>query len=305
MRLLPPRISRKPHYVFHPTRAARRLLHRPNESRGQTQVAELPWGLPLEVYMSDSIGFSIVIGGVFDPCVTEALHRLIEPGDTVADVGANVGYMASLAAVRAGRDGRVLAFEPHPRVHELLERNTARWRDDAGLENVEVHRIALSEAEGEGTLVSGPLFDANMGLAALASEGSAEAGSDTFDVRLARLDEFAAGERLGLLKVDVEGHEANVLRGAEGLLRSGAVRDIVFEDHDDYPSEATEIVEGAGYELISLDNDLRGLRLVAPAERGEMPPWPGPSYLATRDPERAKELLRPRGWRVRGIGLGR
>jgi hypothetical protein len=95
-----------------------------------------------------------------------------------------------------------------------------------------------------------------------------------------------------------------VLRGATGLLASGAIRDIVFEDHDDYPSEATKIVEDAGYELISLDNDLWGLRLVAPADRGDPPAWPGPSYLATRDPARARERLERRGWQVKGIGLG-
>jgi FkbM family methyltransferase len=302
MRVLPGRLADKPQYVFHPSRALRRMMHRYTDKEGRTRVAELPWGLPLEVRMSDSIGFSIVAGGVFDPCVTEALHRLIDPGDPVADVGANVGYLTSLAAVRAGRDGRVLAFEPHPQVYELLERNAARWRDRGAPDNVELHRAALSDRQGEGTLVSGPSFEANMGLAALATEQAAAVGSRSITVRLARLDEAVGTGRLGVLKVDVEGHEASVLRGSERLLEAGAVRDIVFEDHDPYPSEATAIVEAAGYELISLANDLRGLRLVAPEDRGEVPAWPGPSYLATLEPERARERLLPRGWRVGGIG---
>jgi FkbM family methyltransferase len=272
-----------------------------SDKRDRTEVTELPWGLPLEVSMRDSIGYSIVTGGVFDPCVTETLHRLIDPGDVVADVGANVGYMASLAAVRAGGDGRVLAFEPHPGVCERLERNIARWREH-GTENVELHRAALSDSEGEGTLVAGPSFEANMGLAALASGAPAPTGGEEVPVRLARLDKVAADERLDLLKIDVEGHEAGVLRGAGGLLARRAIRDIVFEDHDLYPSEATTIVEEAGYALISLDNGLWGLRLVEPRDRGEVPAWPGPSYLATLKPDRAMQRLRPRGWQVRGIG---
>ncbi|HEY1237539.1 MAG TPA: FkbM family methyltransferase [Solirubrobacterales bacterium] len=308
MPLLPERLARKPQYVFHPLRAARRATYRFVREDGRTRVADLPWGLPLEVYAGDAIGFSIVAGGVFDPCVTEALHRLIDPGDVVADVGANIGYMSSLAATRVGADGRVLAFEPHPRVYELLERNAARWRDpgNGDVGGVELQRVALSDAAGEGTLVSGPSFEANTGLASLDANGDAAAmeDSNSFTVGLARLDQIAGDEPVRFMKVDVEGHEADVLRGATELLGPDGIRDIVFEDHDDYPSPATAIVEEAGYELISLDNDLWGLRMIAPEKRGEVPEWPGPSYLATRDPDRARKRLADRGWQVRGVGPG-
>jgi FkbM family methyltransferase len=304
--LLPSRVASKPQYVFHPGRAAKRVLHRFGNREGRAQVTRLPWDLPLEVYTSDAIGFAIVTGRVFDPCVTETLHRLIDPGDVVADVGANLGYMTSLAAARVGDEGKVLAFEPHPRAYELLERNAARWRELESVGAVELNRVALSDAAGEGTLVSGGTSEFDMAVASLRDEGSASphGGSDTVPVRLARLDEIAGEQRLGLVKIDVEGHEADVLRGAGGLLASGAIRDIVFEDHDDYPSEATSVVADAGYELISLDNDLWGLRLVAPEDRGEVPAWPGPSYLATREPARARERLGRRGWQVSGIGPG-
>jgi FkbM family methyltransferase len=302
MRVLPSRLADKPQYVFHPSRAVRRLMHGFTDTAGRREVTELPWGLPLEVRMSDSIGFSIVAGRVFDPCVTETLHRLIDSGDRVADVGANVGYLTSLAAVRAGRDGQVIAFEPHPQVYELLEQNLARWRDSGAVDNVELRRVALADRKGEGTLIAGPFFEANMGLAALASDQPASAGSEEITVPIERLDETIRAERLDLLKIDVEGHEPDVLRGAERLLAAKMIRDIVFEDLGEYPSEATAIVESAGYELIHLANDLRGLRLVAPEDRGEVPAWPGPSYLATLEPERARERLEPRGWQVSGIG---
>jgi|tagenome__1003787_1003787.scaffolds.fasta_scaffold20823905_2 FkbM family methyltransferase len=281
-------------------------MHRFRNHDGGTQVASLSWGLPLEVDTGDAIGFSIVAGGVFDPCVTETLHRLIDPGDVVADVGANLGYMSSLAAARVGPEGRVLAFEPHPRAYELLERNVSRWRDVESAGAVELRRVALSDAAGEGELFSGGTAEFDMAVASLGDEGAAPAGaaSEAIKVQLARLDEIPGVERLGVVKIDVEGHEASVLRGAGGLLESGAIRDVVFEDHDDYPSEATRVVEDAGYELISLDNDLWGLRLVAPKDRGEVAAWPGPSYLATREPDRARQRLGGRGWRVKGIGPG-
>ena len=304
MALIPARVASKPQYVFHPSRAARRLMHRFTSHEGRAEVVQLPWGLPLEVYTSDAIGFSIVAGGVFDPCVTETLHRLIDPGDIVADVGANLGYMTSLAAARVGAEGKVLAFEPHPRAYELLERNVARWRVLAGVGRVELRQLALSDAAGEGELFSGGTSEFDMAVASLGDDKHPPMGasSEAIAVPLARLDEIEGVDRVGVMKVDVEGHEPSVLRGAGRLLENGAIRDIVFEDHDDYPSEVTAIVEEAGYELISLDNDLWGLRLVPPENRGDVPAWPGPSYLATREPDRAKERLSRRGWQVKGIG---
>jgi Methyltransferase FkbM domain len=122
---------------------------------------------------------------------------------------------------------------------------------------------------------------------------------------LRRLDELLGGKPVGVLKVDVEGHEAEVLAGASGLLERRLVRDVVFEDYPPYPSEATAILERYGYHLVSLSNDLRGLRLAAPSKRGPVLEWPGPSYLATVEPSRSVARLATRGWTVGGIGVRR
>jgi FkbM family methyltransferase len=307
VRLLPARINDKPQYVLHPLRLLRRALHavRPAGSdagAAATALADLPWGLELEVHRGDAIGYTILTSRVFDPCVTETLHRLIDPGDSVVDVGANVGYLTSLAAARAGASGSVLAFEPHPRVFELLARNSARWRGRPDTAPVEIHQAAISDAQGRAELASGPLFDQNMGLASLHTGGAA-GDVDLFEVAVQRLDDLVGERPVGLLKIDVEGHEPAVLRGARDLLAAGRVRDVVFEDHEVYPDACTELLQACGYELFSLENDLFGLRLVAPADRGSTRAWPGPSYLATLDAPRALARLSPRGWRVAGIGL--
>jgi FkbM family methyltransferase len=301
------RIADKPQYVFHPTRLFRRLMHvvRPSASTIEdVTVTTLPWGLPLGVNPGESIGFTILTARVFDPCVTETLHRLIDPGELVVDVGANVGYLSSLAAARAGAAGTVVAYEPHPRVFELLDQNAARWRGRPGVATVETRQAAVTDKSGTAELESGPLFHMNMGLASLAdaSGSGATAGSTLFEVQAQRLDDAFAGRQIGVLKVDVEGHEPAVLAGAEQLLRAGAIRDVIFEDHNPYPDECTRMLENAGYHLVALDNDLFGLRLLEPRERVRFNPWPGPSYLATRDPDRAFARLRPRGWQVPEIG---
>jgi FkbM family methyltransferase len=266
-------------------------------------VARLPWGIELTVHESDAIGYSILVGRVFDPCVTETIYRLIDPGDVVVDVGANVGYVTSLAAVRAGHSGRVIAVEPHPAVFELLRSNAESWSANGTVAPVELHRLALSNHTGMGTIVAGPHFEFNMGLAKVAA-GDAD-GQQSHEVELQRLDGLVGRTPVGLLKVDVEGHETEVLSGASALLERRLVRDIVFEDHAPYPSEATAIVERAGYQVVSLSNDLGGLLVDPPQERGPAPAWPGPSYLATIDPERSVARLKERGWQVSGIGIGR
>lgn len=308
--LVPARLSDKPHYVFHPNRLLRRALHgvgtdRPDLGPGTVALAGLPWGLELEVYSREAIGYTILTAGVFDPCVTETVYRLIEPGDLVVDVGANVGYLTSLAAARAGSGGQVVAYEPHPRVFERLQANVARWERLVRLGRlapIELHRAAVSDRTGTGELTSGPLFHENMGLASLRADDAPAEDAELLAVRVHRLDDVLGARRVGLLKIDVEGHEPEVLRGAGRLLEAGLVRDVVFEDHAPYPDASTDLVERAGYRLFSLHNDLFGLRLGAPALRGPTRPWPGPSYLATRDPERAQRLLGARGWQVRGIG---
>jgi FkbM family methyltransferase len=301
MKLLPERLNDKPHYVFHPLRMVRRALYSGPSTAGRRDTAQLPWGLPLEVGADEAIGFTILTTGVFDPCVSETIQRLVDPGDLIVDVGANVGYMTSLAAVRAGTSGRVMAFEPHPVVFELLTANIARW-NGAAVARVEPHQLALSDHAGTAQLNAGHSFHANMGLSSLQDASEASSDDVLVPVELKRLDEVIGDERIGLMKIDVEGHEPGVLRGSQRLLESGLIRDLIFEDHHPYPDDSTRLVEDAGYRLFSLSNDLFGVQLGAPAERGEVREWPGASYLATREPERAAQRLRPRGWQIEGIG---
>ncbi len=302
MKLLPARLNDKPHYVFHPARALRRARYGGPSTADRREIAQLPWGLPLEVGADEHIGFTILTAGVFDPCVSETMHRLIDPGDLVLDVGANVGYLTSLAAVRTGAGGRVMAFEPHPVVFELLSANIARW-NGAHVAEVQAHQLALSDHAGTAELNAGHSFHVNMGLSSLEAPSEATAEDVLVHVEVKRLDQVIGPEqRIGLMKIDVEGHESGVLRGSQRLLENGMIRDVIFEDHHPYPDDSTRLVEDAGYKLFSLTNDLFGVNLGAPAERGEVREWPGASYLATREPERATERLRPRGWRIGGIG---
>jgi hypothetical protein len=116
---------------------------------------------------------------------------------------------------------------------------------------------------------------------------------------------FADRAHIGVLKIDVEGHEAAVLQGAASLLARHGIRDIVFEEHGSHPTNATRLLEGYGYALFRLRQRFLGLSADPAGESGKHGQWDPPSYLATTDPDRATVRLAPRGWAVLGAASSR
>jgi FkbM family methyltransferase len=268
---------------------------------GAVSRRRLPWGLEIEYITDAAIGQSLSLGGIFDACVSETIFRLLDAGETAVDVGANIGYMTCLMARRAGARGRVLAYEPHPRVFELLARNAERWNAEPELAEIVVRESALADAAGTADLFAPGGFDRNVGAASLSvSEKWGDDPTRIPEVRLATVDDELANEDIALMKIDVEGHEHDVVRGGSRLFERGGVRDLVFEHKHSYPSRLSRELEAWGYELFSLDNSLFGPAADPAAERPPRSSWEGPSYLATRSPERALRRLDPRGWAVLG-----
>jgi Methyltransferase FkbM domain len=114
------------------------------------------------------------------------------------------------------------------------------------------------------------------------------------------LDETAT---IGVMKMDVQGQELNVLRGAAGLLKRHAVRDIVFEEETLYPAPTHEYLKSFGYAVFGIAETFSGVRLVLNGQSPFDPEFgPIPNYLATADPKRAIERLKPAMWRSFGPG---
>jgi len=153
-----------------------------------------------------------------------ALVSAIRPGDVAVDVGANKGSFLPSLSWAAG-SGRVVAFEPQPALAEYLRRACRATR----LTNVVVEASGVSDRAGSLTLHvpgaggSSPGASFEPAVAALSSGRGVE-------VPVVTLDEYFRGEarRIAAIKVDVEGHELAVLRGAEAILESHAPL-VVFE----------------------------------------------------------------------------
>lgn len=284
----------KPEYLYNPRQIRRRLRWSEDCVRRGECLVDLPWGLRLFVDPRELIGNCIARLGVYDLTVSEVLWRLADPGETAVDAGSNIGYTASILARRVGPEGRVCCFEPHPEIYRCLERNVALW----GLP-VETFPIALSESEGEAVLHIPTYFAGNQGTASLSDTPGIPRVREV-TVPTAGLDALAqVPSPIGVMKVDVEGHELRLLRGAQRRLSEGSIRDIVFEDHGRPPTDAMRLLAAHGYSILALARRFSGPRLLpsgqpAPPPTSEAPP----NYLATRDMARARQRLAPAGWQV-------
>lgn len=283
----------KPWFLYRPQQIVRRLLAGVRPPVPAFRAVDTSWGARVIVDPTRAIGRSIVTTGLFDLTVSEVLARLIDAGDTVIDAGANVGYMTVLAATAAGRGGRVLAFEPHPDLFAVLQQNAA-YAMRSGC-RVEARQVALGETRGHALLRIPQSFADNDGMATLVD--GVPASAESVQVGVERLDDVI-DTGASVLKLDVEGFEASVLRGAQRLLSERRLRHIVFEDHDLERSEVVRVLKDAGYHLFAIGWRMRGL-VLGPIERGPLAtPFEAPSFVATTDPAAVIVRTAPRGWRV-------
>lgn len=217
------------------------------------RVVRTRHGFRMDLNLRDFICQVVWATGEFEQHTTHLLLALLQPGDTVIDVGANVGYFTLLAGRAVGTSGKVHAFEPVPATRADLDRNVELNR----LAQVIVHEEALSDATGEATIYLGP--ESKTGIAALRPFDE-QAGRLT--IRTARFDELVPDAHpVRIVKIDVEGAELRVLEGMRECLGRHHP-DLIVEICDEYLREMNtsaeavcELLDGHGYRMYGMDYD--------------------------------------------------
>jgi FkbM family methyltransferase len=218
-----------------------------------------------------------LLSGGFEVAEILFVKKYLRPGMTVLDIGAHHGLYTLLASKRVGANGKVVAFEPSPRERKQLRRNILLNFSF----NVHIEPLALGKESSDADLhlVEGGEDGCNSLRPPVVSSSTR-----LVRVKVAPLDEFLHRARIPVVdfvKLDVEGAELDVLKGAERLLHGGARPVFLVEVYDirtrPWGYDAREIVQylsragfrwfqltTAGFvEPISPDNDTYDMNLVA------------------------------------------
>jgi len=282
----------KPEYLYQPAQALKRLTRLLTATPESAEVV-LPWGLTMRIRPREDLGRALWQKGIYDLTLCEALWRLLDRGESALDVGANIGYISGLMAARSGPEGSVLAFEPHPKIFSELVINVDSWRKHP-IARIRVVELALSSSNGSAVLQEPADFEKRGGTASIVTSGSSG-----MPIATARLDEMRLDSPVvDVMKIDVEGHEREVLEGSRKLLEARAIRDIIFEDHSrSFSSPVASLLADFGYSIFFLTRRLTGPLMLSKGHRNPAVQYL-PNFLATLKPDRALARFRPPGWQV-------
>jgi FkbM family methyltransferase len=189
-----------------------------------------------------------IVPETYEPDVAATIRRIVRPGDTCLDVGANVGALTRPLATAVGPGGRVIAYEAYPPTAEALRESLAA----EGLGWVTVENVAVTDG-GERTVWLYPgrnRWNGEWNIVGHDVEGRETAPE--VEVTAVSLDDYlAAAERVDFVKIDVEGAEGRVLKGMQRLLRQ-ARPFVLVEFHDDEGWAGRRYLLDAGYGLETL-----------------------------------------------------
>jgi FkbM family methyltransferase len=159
-------------------------------------------------------------GGVLEPGIVAVMQALLQPGDLVVDVGANVGMLTLAMARSVAPEGRVLAVEPTPRTAALLRRTCAF----AGLDQmIQIEECAAGAKEGTAMLRIGRTSGHNSLMPLEKETGSVAVEVRSLDAML------PSGSVPALIKIDAEGSELDVWYGMARTVRDAPNMAIIVE----------------------------------------------------------------------------
>jgi len=241
-------------------------------------------GIQWQLDLREGIDLAIYLFGYFEYETVRAYRRLLKPGNTVLDIGANIGAHTMHLARCVSPTGKVIAFEPTAYAYNKLRQNIALNPLLAGL--IQAEQIMLVNSDD--TQVKPQLYSSWQIHDAVAGTHPKHGGRlmDTIGARNTMLDRYIDEHKPGtisLIKLDVDGHECQVLRGARELLERDKpvlLMEIMPYGLDEAGASLDElltILAAHGYKLYELDG-----RTALPADgsiREKIPPAGGINVL--------------------------
>jgi FkbM family methyltransferase len=208
------------------------------------------YGIMFEFDFSYDSRIHHMYSGIFEMREVEIIKKMLYPGDTFIDVGANIGYLSVIGAGRVGKNGQVHSFEPVPEYYQRLKKMALMNPDY----KIIINQWALGETEGVAQIdITG---HDNIGFNTLVPGFmKPEDRKQSVNVPVRRLDKYIQEHKLNniaLIKIDTEGFEFEVLKGLKDCLINPQFRPAIL-------CEITpQVYSLMGYQLKDLFDYMKG-----------------------------------------------
>lgn len=185
---------------------------------------------------------------------TTLFKKIINPGDTIVDIGANLGYFTVLASKLTGNTGKVFAFEPDKTNFKFLQENVKLNFPKAS--NIKLVNAAVGNKEKKELLYHSPHNKGDHRLVPIE-----EGFTDTQEVKEVLLDRYLRNTKIDLIKSDTQGYEGKVLKGMRALLKYNKNIQLILEfwpyglsRSGDTPLVVLNTLHSLGFNLFTLED---------------------------------------------------
>jgi len=203
-----------------------------------------------KMFLDSSDSLRLSINGIYEEFETQIVKKIINKGEVVVDIGANIGYYTLIFAKLVGNNGKVFAFEPEPNNFELLKKNVMT----NGYTNVELVRKGISNVNETAILY---LDKNNKGGHTLIDKIEER---ESIKIDSIRLDDYFQDDIIDFIKIDVEGFESEAVKGmAKVLQRTNNVK--LMTEFSSYllkksgiePIEYLKLLKDFGFNIYNLE----------------------------------------------------
>lgn len=217
----------------------------------------------LKMYLNSKITIQLFVSAnkkLFEKLIFE---KQIKEGDTVLDLGANVGYYTLIAAKLVGDNGRVYAFEPDPLNFSYLQKNIKL----NGFDNCIMEQKAISDKNENSK------FYLNENDFSMHSMYSTEGTKKNIEIETIKLDGYFNNNKVDFIKIDIEGGEYWALQGMRSILESNKNIKIFTEFNPNLlkksnikPKEYLDLLEKNNFKLFNIDDKKKELKIITVKE---------------------------------------
>ncbi len=210
-------------------------------------------GINLELEVDDWVQENLYFSRGYETAELTAVQRLVQQGDTVIDVGANIGWYTLHLAQWVGDEGQVISLEPYGQNYEALTRNIAL----NSYNNIQTEKLALSDHQEVLTFYHDPA-ESNRGMVTT----QPTQGATTEQVQACRLDDHLREQPVSsvdFIKIDIEGHEYPALLGMQETLTQYSPKLMVemlqAAEHQEQNQKIEALLEFLNYQKYYVGDD--------------------------------------------------